>query len=65
MMVTSRPVGLGRAVVGRVGLVRGDEKRREKRRYSDAAAMKLGGLAGWGGGVARVGTVVVWVVVEV
>jgi len=32
MMVTKNAVGLGRAVVGRVGVVRGDENRSEKSR---------------------------------
>jgi len=31
MIVTKNAVGLGSAVVGRVGVVRGDEKRSEKR----------------------------------
>jgi hypothetical protein len=31
MMVTNNPVGFGRAVVGSVGVVRGDENKRERR----------------------------------
>lgn len=41
MMVTNKGGGLGRAVVGSVGLVRGEEKRREKRRYMLAVVSKL------------------------
>lgn len=41
MMVINKGGGLGRAVVGSVGLVRGDEKRREKRRYILAIVSKL------------------------
>lgn len=41
MMVTNNGGGLGSAVVGSVGLVRGEEKRREKRRYMLAVVSKL------------------------
>lgn len=41
MMVTNKGGGLGSAVVGSVGLVRGEEKRREKRRYMLAVVSKL------------------------
>lgn len=41
MMVINKGGGLGRAVVGSVGSVRGDEKRREKRRYILAIVSKL------------------------
>lgn len=41
MIVINKGEGLGRAVVGSVGLVRGDEKRREKRRYILAIVSKL------------------------
>lgn len=41
MMVTRKAVGLGKAVVGSVGVVRGDEKRSVKSRYSDAMVNTL------------------------
>lgn len=41
MMVINKGGGLGRAVVGSVGFVRGEEKRREKRRYILAIVSKL------------------------
>jgi len=41
MMVMSNGVGLGSCEEGRVGCERGEEKSREKRRYSDARVNRL------------------------
>jgi hypothetical protein len=41
MSITIRPVGFGRAVVGNVGFVRGDENNKVSRMYSLAKAIRL------------------------
>lgn len=41
MIVTRKAVGLGKAVVGSVGVVRGDENRSVNSRYSDAMVNTL------------------------